>query len=107
MAVVRLLPSPPSRVDGGRVVFDGADLVPMPEGAMRDVRGNRIGMVFQQPMPSLNPNFPVGFQIAEFLRLTRGLDRQAAPAKEPTVRTLVGFDSAERTAVQLTHQIYG
>src|SRR3546814_4397397 len=49
MSVMRLLPSPPSRVDGGRVVFDGADLVPMPEGAMRDVRGNRIGMVFQEP----------------------------------------------------------
>src|SRR3546814_10179921 len=55
MSVMRLLPSPPRRVDGGRVVFDGGDLVPMAEGAMRDVRGNRIGMVFQAPMTSLNP----------------------------------------------------
>src|SRR5215475_7741007 len=65
MSIMRLLPSPPSFVEGGRVLFDGTDLLRLPPAAMRAVRGDRIGMIFQEPMTSLNPTFTVGAQIVE------------------------------------------
>ncbi len=63
MSIMRLLPSPPSRAYAGRILFDGTDLLALPAGPMRGLRGNRIGMVFQEPMTSLNPVFSIGYQI--------------------------------------------
>ena len=66
-AIMRLLPSPPSRIEGGRILFAGQDLAALPESQMRKIRGDRIGMVFQEPMTSLNPTQRIGRQIAEVL----------------------------------------
>ena len=65
LSILRLLPSPPGRVLGGEVRFDGRDLLTLAERAMRDIRGNEISMIFQEPMTSLNPVYTVGRQIAE------------------------------------------
>src|SRR5882724_12140304 len=78
MSIMRLLPSPPSRALAGRILFEGADLLDLAPEAMRSLRGNRIGMVFQEPMTSLNPVLSIGFQIEEVLRLHRGLSRAEA-----------------------------
>ncbi|TXH48643.1 MAG: ABC transporter ATP-binding protein, partial [Burkholderiaceae bacterium] len=78
LALLRLIPSPPGRIAGGRVSFQGEDLAQASEARMREVRGNRISMIFQEPMTSLNPVFSVGEQIAETLRLHAGLDTRAA-----------------------------
>ncbi|MBC8035886.1 MAG: ABC transporter ATP-binding protein, partial [Rhizobiales bacterium] len=71
--IMRLLPSPPARIDSGRIVFEGEDLAAAPESRMRKIRGNRIGMIFQEPMTSLNPTQRIGRQIAVVLSLHRAM----------------------------------
>jgi ABC-type dipeptide/oligopeptide/nickel transport system ATPase component len=70
-AIMRLIPQPPGKISGGRILFDGTDLLGLPESGMRQIRGNRISMIFQEPMTSLNPVFRVREQIAEVVRLHR------------------------------------
>ena len=96
MSVMRLLPSPPSRVDRGGIRFDGTDLLSLDEHAMRDMRGNRIGMIFQEPMTSLNPTFTVGWQIDEALRLHTNLGRNERHERCLELMKLVGIGAAER-----------
>jgi len=107
MSVMRLLPSPPSHLDGGRILFDGKDLLALDRSAMRAVRGNRIGMIFQEPMTSLNPTLSVGFQIAEVLRLHRATN--GSDAREQTIEILrqVGMGAAERRTRQYPHELSG
>ena len=107
MSIMRLLPSPPSHVDGGRIRFEGTDLLALPEPEMRRVRGDRIGMIFQEPMTSLNPTLSIGFQIGEVLRLHRGLDKAAAREKSIEILRLVGVGAAERRVDQYPHQLSG
>jgi oligopeptide transport system ATP-binding protein len=71
LSIMRLIPSPPGRIDSGEVIFDGRDLMQLDDAAMRDVRGNSIAMIFQEPMSSLNPALTVGMQVAEPLNLHR------------------------------------
>ena len=85
LAVMRLISQPPGRITGGRVLFDGRDLLSLPEDEMRRVRGNRISMIFQEPMTSLNPAYTVGDQIAEAVRLHEGLSRAASIASGTTI----------------------
>ncbi len=73
LSILRLVPSPPGRIAGGEIRFEGQDLVKLEERELRKIRGNRISMVFQEPMTSLNPVFTVGNQIAEAIRLHQGL----------------------------------
>jgi oligopeptide/dipeptide ABC transporter ATP-binding protein len=107
MSVMRLLPSPPSRVDRGSIRFDGIDLLSLDEDAMRDMRGNRIGMIFQEPMTSLNPTFTVGFQIAEVLRIHRGLSKAEARTAAIELLGMVGIGAAERRIAQYPHELSG
>ena len=107
MSVMRLIPSPPSRVEAGRVLFDGEDLLKLPDDAMRDVRGDRIGMIFQEPMTSLNPTLSIGFQIEEVLRLHRGLGRADARKESIAMLQAVGIGAAERRLDQYPHQLSG
>src|SRR6185436_11521405 len=65
LSIMRLIPVPPGRIERGRIVFEGQDLATLDRGAMRAIRGDRIGMIFQEPMTSLNPVFSIGSQIAE------------------------------------------
>jgi oligopeptide/dipeptide ABC transporter ATP-binding protein len=107
MSIMRLLPSPPARVLGGAVLFEGKDLLNLSAEAMRAIRGDRIGMVFQEPMTSLNPVLSIGFQIEEVLRLHRGLSGRAARAKAVEMLGHVGIGAPERRLGQYPHQLSG
>ena len=106
MAIMGLNPSPPCRVDGGRILFEGRDLLEL-GSAMREVRGDRIGMIFQEPMTSLNPTFTIGFQIAEVLRIHRGLSRSTARAAAAELLGMVGIGAPERRLGQYPHELSG
>jgi oligopeptide/dipeptide ABC transporter ATP-binding protein len=106
-AIMRLLPSPPALIEGRRVALDGENLLALDERAMRDVRGNRIGMIFQEPMTSLNPTFPVGFQIGETLRLHRKMGGAAIRARVLELLRMVGIGAPERRFAQYPHELSG
>ena len=78
LAAMRLIPQPPGRITAGRVRLEGRDLLALPEAQMRAVRGDRMSMIFQEPMTSLNPAYTVGDQIGEAVRLHQGASRSAA-----------------------------
>ena len=107
MSIIRLLPSPPSRVESGQVIFDGQDLLKLDDAAMRNIRGNRIGMIFQEPMTSLNPTFSIGFQIGEVLRLHRGLGQRQARERCIELLDMVGVGSPAARIGQYPHQLSG
>jgi oligopeptide/dipeptide ABC transporter ATP-binding protein len=106
MAIMGLNPSPPSRVDAGRIMFEGRDLLELGT-AMRDVRGDRIGMIFQEPMTSLNPTFTIGFQITEVLRIHRGLGKSDARTAALELLVMVGIGAPERRFSQYPHELSG
>jgi peptide/nickel transport system ATP-binding protein len=107
LSVLRLIPSPPGRIVSGTIRFAGKDLLGLSEAAMRDVRGNDISMIFQEPMTSLNPVLTIGRQIAETLTLHQGLDRRAALAKAVDMLRLVHIPEAERRITEYPHQLSG
>jgi peptide/nickel transport system ATP-binding protein len=107
LALLRLIPSPPGRIAAGRVLFQGEDLAQASEARMREVRGNRISMIFQEPMTSLNPVFTVGDQIGEALRLHAGLDGGQARARTVEMLRQVGIPAPERRIDEYPHQLSG
>jgi oligopeptide/dipeptide ABC transporter ATP-binding protein len=107
MSIIRLLPSPPSHVEAGRIIFDGEDLLELDDAAMRNIRGNRIGMIFQEPMTSLNPTFSVGFQIGEVLRIHRGLNQRQSRDRCVELLDMVGVGSPGARIDQYPHQLSG
>ncbi len=112
LSAMRLIQSPPGRIAGGEILFrrrDGAvvDLAKAPERVMRGIRGNEIGMIFQEPMTSLNPVYAVGDQIGETLRLHQKLDRKAARAEALAMLRTVGIPAAERRIDEYPHQMSG
>ena len=107
MSVLRLLPIPPAKIEAGRILFDGEDLLLATEERMRDIRGNRISMIFQEPMTSLNPVMPVGRQIAESLELHQGLGRRAAAERAVEMLDIVQIPEPRRRASEYPHQLSG
>jgi len=107
LSILRLIPSPPGRIVSGAIRFAGRDLLDLTESEMRDVRGNDISMIFQEPMTSLNPVLTIGRQIAETLTLHQGLDRKAALAKAVDMLRLVHIPEAERRIAEYPHQLSG
>ena len=107
LSILRLIASPPGRVVGGRVMFEGRDLLGLAEPEMRALRGNQISMIFQEPMTSLNPVLTIGRQIAEALTLHRGLSRAEALARAVEMLRLVDIPEAERRAGEYPHQLSG
>jgi oligopeptide transport system ATP-binding protein len=107
LSIMRLIPSPPGRIESGEVLFEGKDLLKLDDGAIRRIRGNRIAMIFQEPMSSLNPALTVGLQVAEPARLHRGLAwaRALEMAKELLGRVRIP-DAASRLA-SYPHQYSG
>src|SRR5882724_5796010 len=89
-SILRLIPEPPGRI-AGAIRFQGTDLLKLDEAAMRDIRGNDISMIFQEPMTSLNPVLSIGRQLGETLRLHQGLDKDAADTRAAEMLTLVGI----------------
>ena len=107
MSIMRLIPSPPSHVEGGRILFQGDDLLALDKVEMRAVRGDRIGMIFQEPMTSLNPTFTIGYQIAEVFRIHRGMSAAAARRESVDILGMVGIGAAERRLHQYPHELSG
>ena len=107
LSILRLIQSPPGRIVGGKIRFKGQNLLDLSEAEMRALRGNRISMIFQEPMTSLNPVLTIGRQIAETLMLHQGLSRQAALARAVEMLSLVRIPEAERRIKQYPHQLSG
>jgi oligopeptide/dipeptide ABC transporter ATP-binding protein len=107
LSILRLV-RPPGRIEpGSHVRFEGKDLMALDEHAMQKVRGNRIAMVFQEPMTALNPVFTVGDQIAEVARIHAGMSKRDAWAKAVEMLKLVGIPAPEQRAGEYPHQLSG
>jgi peptide/nickel transport system ATP-binding protein len=107
LSVLRLIPSPPGRIVAGKIRFAGRDLLDLSEAQMRQVRGNEISMIFQEPMTSLNPVLTIGRQIAETLTLHQGLSRTKALASAVDMLRLVHIPEAERRIAEYPHKLSG
>ena len=106
-SIMRLIPDPPGKIEGGEILFDGQDLLKVSEAQMRKIRGNRISMIFQEPMTSLNPVFTVGDQVAEVIRLHQKLSRSETRERVLKVFQLVGIPAAESRLADYPHQMSG
>jgi peptide/nickel transport system ATP-binding protein len=107
LSVMRLVPSPPGRIVGGSVMLHGRDLLRLPEEAMRQIRGNEISMIFQEPMTSLNPVLTIGNQISEALILHQQVSNAAAMDRAVEMLKLVKIPEPERRAREYPHQLSG
>jgi peptide/nickel transport system ATP-binding protein len=107
LSIMRLVPDPPGRIVGGSVVLEGTDLLGLDEDEMRAIRGNRISMIFQEPMTSLNPVMRIGDQITEAVRLHRSMTRKEAWDKAVEMLRLVRIPVPERRAQEYPHQLSG
>src|SRR2546430_15006207 len=107
LSVLRLVPSPPGRIVGGRIRFRGRDLLALSEPEMRSIRGREISMIFQEPMTSLNPVYTCGDQIAEVLVLHEKLGNRAARARAVELLQRVGIPSPATRVDEYPHQMSG
>jgi peptide/nickel transport system ATP-binding protein len=107
LAIMRLLAKPAGRIVAGRILFQGVNLLDLPEDGMREIRGRDIAMIFQEPMTSLNPVLTIGFQIMEPLLIHLGMTEQAARARAKELLKMVGIPDPERRLDQYPHQFSG
>jgi len=107
LSILRLIRQPPGRIVSGRVLFEGRDLLALSPAEMRQVRGNRISMIFQDPMSSLNPVFTVGEQVAESIRLHQGLGAREAFEGAVEMLNRVRIPAARKRAGEYPHQMSG
>jgi peptide/nickel transport system ATP-binding protein len=107
LSIMRLVPNPPGRIVGGSVLLEGTDLLALNEAEMREIRGNRISMIFQEPMTSLNPVMRIGDQITEAVRLHRDMTRREAWAQAVEMLRLVRIPEPARRALEYPHQLSG
>jgi oligopeptide transport system ATP-binding protein len=107
LSLLRLIPSPPGRIVGGEVIFEGEDLLKVDEDEIRHVRGNRIGMVFQEPMTSLNPVLTIGRQLTEALELHLKMDASDAERRAIQLLDMVGIPEAHTRISDYPHQFSG
>jgi peptide/nickel transport system ATP-binding protein/oligopeptide transport system ATP-binding protein len=106
-SIIGLIPDPPGKVVGGKILFEGTNLLELPEARMRKIRGNRISMVFQEPMTSLNPVYSVGNQVAEVIKLHQHLSRSETRNRVVEMFQLVGISEAEKCIACYPHQMSG
>ncbi len=107
LSIMRLIPTPPGKIEDGEVIFGGRDLLEISEREMRHVRGAEIAMVFQDPMTSLNPVHTVGFQIEEALKLHQGMGEKAARNRAGELLAMVGIPDADQRLDDYPHQFSG
>jgi len=107
LAIMGLLASPPARVAGGEIWFDGQNLLALSAQKLRDLRGDQLSMIFQEPMSALNPSLTIGDQIGEVLVRHRGLRRDAATAEAVRLLRLVGIPGPERRVHDYPHRLSG
>ncbi|MGB5745726.1 MAG: ABC transporter ATP-binding protein [Desulfobacterales bacterium] len=106
-SIMRLIPDPPGKIEGGEIFFESQDLLKLSEAQMRKIRGNQISMIFQEPMTSLNPVFPVGDQVGEVIRLHQRLSRKETRNRVLDAFQLVGIPAAESRLNDYPHQMSG
>ncbi|MBW2514869.1 MAG: ABC transporter ATP-binding protein, partial [Deltaproteobacteria bacterium] len=106
-SIIRLIPDPPGKIVGGQIFFNGQDLLAFSEKQMRKIRGNQISMIFQEPMTSLNPVFPVGDQVGEVLRLHENLSSKETRSRVVDMFHRVGIPAAEQRLDEYPHQMSG
>ena len=107
LSVLRLLPTPPARILGGAVLLDGVDLMRLSPRELREIRGSEVGMVFQDPMASLNPAFTIGDQLVEAQRLHQDLSKKAARNRAVELFQLVGIPDPKRRLDEYPHTFSG
>ncbi len=107
LSIMRLIQQPPGRIEKGQILFENQDLLGMSEEQMRQIRGNHISMIFQEPMTSLNPVFRIGDQIAEAIRLHQGLSKGNAMERTVEMLQKVGIPDPETRVKEYPHQMSG
>lgn len=107
LSVLKLVQEPPGKIVEGEILFDGIDLLQLSEAEMRRIRGNKISMVFQEPMTSLNPVFTIGYQIKEAFKLHQNIRESEAVEKTVEMLKLVEIPSPERRINEYPHQLSG
>ena len=107
MSILRLIPNPPGRIVEGQVIFEGRDLLKVDDAEMRSIRGNRIAMIFQEPMTSLNPVLTIGQQIKEAILLHLGLGDEEANARAVELLEMVGIPDGGARLRDYPHQFSG
>ena len=106
-SIIKLIPQPPGRIVGGKIFFEGQNILEFSEAKMRKIRGNRISMIFQEPMTSLNPVFSVGDQVGEVIRLHQKLSRKDTRDRVIKMFQLVGIPEPEKRLSNYPHQLSG
>jgi oligopeptide/dipeptide ABC transporter ATP-binding protein len=107
LSILRLVPSPPGRIVGGEILYQGRNLLEFPEREMRRIRGNEIAMIFQEPMTSLNPVFTIGDQIGEAIRLHQRTSRRETRERAIEMLRLVEIPEPARRVDDYPHQLSG
>jgi oligopeptide transport system ATP-binding protein len=107
LSIMRLIPNPPGKIVGGEIIFDGENLLDLSEEEMRHIRGNRIAMIFQDPMTSLNPVLTIGRQITESLELHMKMNGSQARKRAIDLLSMVGIPSASTRLDDYPHQFSG
>jgi oligopeptide transport system ATP-binding protein len=107
MSLMRLIPSPPGRIVAGSINFEGEDILSMSDEEMRNIRGNKIAMIFQDPMTSLNPVLSISRQIGETLELHMGMSKSQSRRRAIELLQMVGIPNAEERVDQYPHQFSG
>lgn len=107
LAIMRLLPMPPAKITSGKIIFDGTNLLEKPESEMRQIRGNVVSMIFQEPMTSLNPVITVGKQITEAIIVHQNISKDEAKKKAIEMLKIVGIPNPEKRYDDYPHQMSG
>ena len=107
MSLMRLIPSPPGKIVGGEILFEGKDVLKFTEQELMDMRGNDISVIFQEPMTSLNPVFKIGDQICEAIILHQHLSKEEAEKKAIEVLKIIGIARAEEIMKSYPHELSG
>ena len=107
LSILRLVPQPPGRIEAGQILFNGEDLLQKNKKEMRDIRGNKISMVFQEVMTSLNPVLRIGRQLSEAIEIHQRVNRRQATAKAVEMLRLVGIPLPDKRINEYPHQLSG
>lgn len=107
LSLIRLIQWPPGKIDEGSVMFNGKDLLKISDSEMRQIRGNKISMIFQEPMNSFNPVFTIGDQISEVFILHQKMDKKTAMQKSIEILKFTGIPAPERVAKSFPHELSG
>lgn len=107
LSIMRLIADPPGKIVGGKILFEGQNLLDLDDRKMRDIRGRKISMIFQEPMTSLDPVFTIGHEIIETLQIHQGLDKKTARNRAIEVLATVGIPDADRRVDSYPHELSG